>query len=192
MWKSMMHLDVSLSNFKLLIGNFIVLKSVSFCFEAFYCFRLLRSCLYYFVRFFLGSNKVMQVALGRTAADEITPNIHKVSKVRIFLFSHLILFTFWLLTRSFFGLYLSFSFLSFCVVMLDFFSPICQKKRLKGNQQIFSTFSNFVLLLPIFPKKLGFIFAWILNFKFSGRDTYLVLISKNICVWWFLDWVYLP
>jgi len=32
-------------------------------------------------RFFLGSNKVMQVALGRSAADEISSGIHKVSKV---------------------------------------------------------------------------------------------------------------
>ncbi|XP_021909656.1 mRNA turnover protein 4 homolog isoform X1 [Carica papaya] len=32
-------------------------------------------------RFFLGSNKVMQVALGRSAADEIRPGIHKVSKL---------------------------------------------------------------------------------------------------------------
>ncbi|KAF3435150.1 hypothetical protein FNV43_RR22237 [Rhamnella rubrinervis] len=32
-------------------------------------------------RFFLGSNKVMQVALGRSAADEIIPGIYKVSKL---------------------------------------------------------------------------------------------------------------
>lgn len=32
-------------------------------------------------RFFLGSNKVMQVALGRAASDEIKPGLHKVSKV---------------------------------------------------------------------------------------------------------------
>ncbi|XP_071724954.1 uncharacterized protein [Rutidosis leptorrhynchoides] len=32
-------------------------------------------------RFFLGSNKVMQVALGRSAADEIRPGLHKVSKL---------------------------------------------------------------------------------------------------------------
>ncbi|KAF4371672.1 hypothetical protein F8388_008612 [Cannabis sativa] len=32
-------------------------------------------------RFFLGSNKVMQVALGRSASDEIIPNIYKVSKL---------------------------------------------------------------------------------------------------------------
>ncbi|GAV67379.1 Ribosomal_L10 domain-containing protein [Cephalotus follicularis] len=32
-------------------------------------------------RFFLGSNKVMQVALGRSASDEIRPSIHKVSKL---------------------------------------------------------------------------------------------------------------
>ncbi|GMH09516.1 hypothetical protein Nepgr_011357 [Nepenthes gracilis] len=32
-------------------------------------------------RFFLGSNKVMQVALGRSIADEIRPGIHKVSKL---------------------------------------------------------------------------------------------------------------
>ncbi|XP_058752342.1 uncharacterized protein LOC131625505 [Vicia villosa] len=32
-------------------------------------------------RFFLGSNKVMQVALGRSASDEIKPNLHKVSKL---------------------------------------------------------------------------------------------------------------
>ncbi|KAJ4717004.1 Ribosome assembly factor mrt4 [Melia azedarach] len=32
-------------------------------------------------RFFLGSNKVMQVALGRSAADEIRPGLYKVSKL---------------------------------------------------------------------------------------------------------------
>ncbi|KAF5448587.1 hypothetical protein F2P56_029104 [Juglans regia] len=32
-------------------------------------------------RFFLGSNKVMQVSLGRSAADEIIPGIQKVSKL---------------------------------------------------------------------------------------------------------------
>lgn len=32
-------------------------------------------------RFFLGSNKVMQVSLGRSIADEIRPGLHKVSKL---------------------------------------------------------------------------------------------------------------
>lgn len=32
-------------------------------------------------RFFLGSNKVMQVSLGRSAADEIKPGLYKVSKL---------------------------------------------------------------------------------------------------------------
>ncbi|KAL1557787.1 mRNA turnover protein 4 [Salvia divinorum] len=32
-------------------------------------------------RFFLGSNKVMQVALGRSASDEIRPGLHKISKL---------------------------------------------------------------------------------------------------------------
>ncbi|XP_050227909.1 uncharacterized protein LOC126677376 [Mercurialis annua] len=32
-------------------------------------------------RFFLGSNKVMQIALGRSASDEIRPGLHKVSKL---------------------------------------------------------------------------------------------------------------
>ncbi|KAK9287398.1 hypothetical protein L1049_015817 [Liquidambar formosana] len=32
-------------------------------------------------RFFLGSNKVMQISLGRSVADEIRPAIHKVSKL---------------------------------------------------------------------------------------------------------------
>ncbi|KAM7470388.1 hypothetical protein LguiA_008571 [Lonicera macranthoides] len=32
-------------------------------------------------RFFLGSNKVMQVAIGRSVADEIRPGLHKVSKL---------------------------------------------------------------------------------------------------------------
>ncbi|KAH7835722.1 hypothetical protein Vadar_029203 [Vaccinium darrowii] len=32
-------------------------------------------------RFFLGSNKVMQVSLGRSVADEIRPGLHKVSKL---------------------------------------------------------------------------------------------------------------
>lgn len=32
-------------------------------------------------RFFLGSNKVMQVALGRSVADEIRPGLHKISKL---------------------------------------------------------------------------------------------------------------
>lgn len=31
-------------------------------------------------RFFLGSNKVMQVALGRSVADELRPGLHKISK----------------------------------------------------------------------------------------------------------------
>ncbi|KAJ8477870.1 hypothetical protein OPV22_021597 [Ensete ventricosum] len=31
-------------------------------------------------RFFLGSNKVMQIALGRSVADEVKPGIHKLSK----------------------------------------------------------------------------------------------------------------
>ncbi|KAL4199468.1 hypothetical protein AMTRI_Chr03g51290 [Amborella trichopoda] len=31
-------------------------------------------------RFFLGSNKVMQIALGRTAVDEVKEGIHEVSK----------------------------------------------------------------------------------------------------------------
>ncbi|KAJ0008283.1 hypothetical protein Pint_30174 [Pistacia integerrima] len=34
-------------------------------------------------RFFLGSNKVMQVALGRSVADEIRPGLYKVSKIII-------------------------------------------------------------------------------------------------------------
>ncbi|XP_052179294.1 uncharacterized protein LOC127792762 [Diospyros lotus] len=32
-------------------------------------------------RFFLGSNKVMQVAIGRSVADEIRPGLHKISKL---------------------------------------------------------------------------------------------------------------
>lgn len=32
-------------------------------------------------RFFLGSNKVMQVSLGRSVSDEIRPGLHKVSKL---------------------------------------------------------------------------------------------------------------
>ncbi|XP_009791062.1 uncharacterized protein LOC107773865 [Nicotiana tabacum] len=32
-------------------------------------------------RFFLGSNKVMQVALGRSVSDEIRPGLHKISKL---------------------------------------------------------------------------------------------------------------
>ncbi|KAI3497479.1 hypothetical protein L1887_40111 [Cichorium endivia] len=32
-------------------------------------------------RFFLGSNKVMQVAIGRSDSDEIRPGLHKVSKL---------------------------------------------------------------------------------------------------------------
>lgn len=32
-------------------------------------------------RFFLGSNKVMQVSLGRSVSDEIRPGLHKISKL---------------------------------------------------------------------------------------------------------------
>ncbi|KAL6964354.1 hypothetical protein U1Q18_035409 [Sarracenia purpurea var. burkii] len=32
-------------------------------------------------RFFLGSNKVMQVSLGRSVADEVRPGLHKISKL---------------------------------------------------------------------------------------------------------------
>jgi len=46
-----------------------------------------------FFRFFLGSNKVMQVSLGRSAADEIMPGIHKVSKVSIIFFMRAIIIT---------------------------------------------------------------------------------------------------
>ena len=78
----------------------------------------------------------MQVALGRSASDEIRPGIFKVSKV---VFSaayngYLILLL---------GLFLqSFTFLTYYVVgccfscftvMLDFLLQICQRKRSKGN-----------------------------------------------------------
>ncbi|KAG5625531.1 hypothetical protein H5410_010749 [Solanum commersonii] len=33
------------------------------------------------LKFFLGSNKVMQVALGRSDSDEIRPGLHKISKL---------------------------------------------------------------------------------------------------------------
>ncbi|GAB2211779.1 hypothetical protein Droror1_Dr00025113 [Drosera rotundifolia] len=44
-------------------------------------FKEFRDQLKFTSRFFLGSNKVMQIALGRTAADEIKPGIRKVSKL---------------------------------------------------------------------------------------------------------------
>lgn len=47
----------------------------------------------FFSRFFLGSNKVMQVALGRSAADEIMIGIHKVSKASIIFFKRAIIIT---------------------------------------------------------------------------------------------------
>ncbi|KAM2375720.1 hypothetical protein ACFXTH_044444 [Malus domestica] len=34
-----------------------------------------------FKEFFLGSNKVMQIALGRSESDEIRPGLHQISKV---------------------------------------------------------------------------------------------------------------
>ena len=88
-----------------------------------------------FSRFFLGSNKVMQVALGRSAADEVRPGIYKVSKVHIF-FLHmsffciisLLFFTTRILTS-----FRLFSYYSFCVETLDSVLPICQRKKLKGN-----------------------------------------------------------
>jgi hypothetical protein len=49
--------------------------------------------IFFFPRFFLGSNKVMQVALGRSAADEIITGIHKVSKVSIIFFMRAIIIT---------------------------------------------------------------------------------------------------
>ena len=39
-------------------------------------------------RFFLGANKVMQISLGRSAADEGKPGIHKLSKVCVFKFKY--------------------------------------------------------------------------------------------------------
>lgn len=44
-------------------------------------FKELREQLKSSSRFFLGSNKVMQVALGRSAADEVRPGIRKLSKL---------------------------------------------------------------------------------------------------------------
>lgn len=47
----------------------------------------------YWFRFFLGSNKVMQVALGRSASDEICPGIFKASKVCVpFFFTVVVLY----------------------------------------------------------------------------------------------------
>ena len=43
----------------------------------------LTNVLFMVFRFFLGSNKVMQVSLGRSTADEIRPGLHKVSKVAL-------------------------------------------------------------------------------------------------------------
>lgn len=83
-------------------------------------------------RFFLGSNKVMQVALGRSASDEIKPRLYKVSKVVTCylpnkLFFVLINFYLWYSVG-----YLSFS----CFAeILACFLPICLKKKLKGNLQ---------------------------------------------------------
>ena len=41
--------------------------------------------IYFFLlnRFFYGKNTVMQLALGRTEADEYKDNLHKISKVLI-------------------------------------------------------------------------------------------------------------
>lgn len=92
-------------------------------------------------RFFLGSNKVMQVALGRSASDEIQPGLYKVSKVVFsshpfsnnnFLISfHSVFFSYKIVLVLFhsFG-YFSYS---YCVEMLGWFLPICLKKKLKGN-----------------------------------------------------------
>ncbi|GLJ38588.1 hypothetical protein SUGI_0786760 [Cryptomeria japonica] len=44
-------------------------------------FKELREQLKSSSRFFLGSNKVLQIALGRTAADEVKDDIHKASAV---------------------------------------------------------------------------------------------------------------
>nr|GMD92874.1 mRNA turnover protein 4 homolog [Ipomoea batatas] len=44
-------------------------------------FKELREQLKSSSRFFLGSNKVMQIALGRSVADEIRPGLYKISKL---------------------------------------------------------------------------------------------------------------
>lgn len=44
-------------------------------------FKEFRELLKSSCRFFLGSNKVMQVALGRSVADELRPSLHKISKL---------------------------------------------------------------------------------------------------------------
>ena len=89
-------------------------------------------------RFFLGSNKVMQVSLGRSPADEIKPGLHKVSKVAMSSLSLNQLFSVLVCIVSLFLIFLMFHWLfllyhSYCVEMLGCFLRICRKKKLKGN-----------------------------------------------------------
>lgn len=97
-------------------------------------------------RFFLGSNKVMQIALGRSVADEVKPGIHKLSKVVIF-------------PRSSFGLVTNFikiaivhedsyPMCSFFVVMLDFSAPIWLKRRSRGSPRALSSLCVHKLRFP--------------------------------------------
>ncbi|KAG2267413.1 hypothetical protein Bca52824_061968 [Brassica carinata] len=66
------------------------------------------------------SNKVMQVALGRSASDEIRPCIFKAFKV-VYSASYL-------------------NFLLCFMVLLDFLLRICQRKKSKGTVEVLSDF----------------------------------------------------
>lgn len=99
----------------------------------------------FFFRFFLGSNKVMQVSLGRSAADEITPGIHKVSKVSTLFHGDnnyycsvfpINLHCYASCLLPFVILFFFHFFPSFYVEIVGFVLLICQKKRLKGERPI--------------------------------------------------------
>lgn len=138
------------------------------------------------VRFFLGSNKVMQVALGRSASEEIRPGVYKVSRVRIITcLTNSFLNTckkfwikpmcyslhFWTLCKHLAYTFLFCYSLSFCVEILDWCVLTCQKKRSKG---IDCAFDYSVCTFEIAAKSCGP--KWI-SLKKLGKDSNYVNLS---------------
>ena len=74
----------------------------------------------------------MQVALGRSASDEIRPGIFKASKVCVPFFLTVVVLYYLVFYFLLFLHMLWNVFFSWFMVMLDFLLRICQRKRSKG------------------------------------------------------------
>ena len=133
------------------------------------------------VRFFLGSNKVMQIAIGRSVADEIRPGLRKVSKVGIL---PSLLFYLSLYQTSHCLILISHFFpFSFFMEILGSFLLICLRKKSKGNLSNFShMWYAWISMLLLVSGKIAIIVFWFFGvemFLWDFKYSFLFLSSQQ-------------